>query len=305
MKLTFLGGAGTVTGSKCVVDTGTTRILLDCGLFQGLKRLRERNWQRLPFDVATLDAIVLTHAHLDHTGYLPVLARGGFRGNVYCTRATAELVEILLPDSAHLQEEEAGYANKHRFSKHKPALPLYTRDDAAAALKLLRPVDWTERAAIKSDVSVRFSAAGHLLGAASVLVESAGRRVLFSGDLGRPDDAGARPAASCGLGGHRIDVRGIGFTRPATPKASLPSHQPRGGSGRRDRRAGSRRGRDAWCGARRGRRHDQDPWRVDPGQGSGRDGARARRVVRVSDSFTSRRAQNRALVVAPRHVGRL
>jgi metallo-beta-lactamase family protein len=188
MKLTFLGGAGTVTGSKCLVDTGSARVLVDCGLFHGLKRLRERNWHRLPFDVAALDAIVLTHAHLDHTGYLPVLARDGFRGPIYCTAATAKLVEILLPDSAHLQEEEARYANKHQFSKHKPALPLYTRDDAAAALKLLRPVEWTERVTIKSDVSVHFSAAGHLLGAASVLIESGARRVLFSGDLGRPDD---------------------------------------------------------------------------------------------------------------------
>ena len=193
MKLTFLGGAGTVTGSKCLVDTGSARILVDCGLFQGLKRLRERNWQRLPFDVAALDAVVLTHAHLDHSGYLPVLARGGFRGKVYCTAATAKLVEILLPDSAHLQEEEARYANKHRFSKHSPALPLYTSEDAAAALKLLRPVDWTERVAIGSDVSAYFSGAGHLLGAASVLVENAGRRVLFSGDLGRPDDPMMRP----------------------------------------------------------------------------------------------------------------
>jgi metallo-beta-lactamase family protein len=193
MKLTFLGGAGTVTGSKCLVDAGSARILVDCGLFQGLKRLRERNWQRLPFDVSTLDAIVLTHAHLDHTGYLPVLARDGFRGRVYCTAATAKLVEILLPDSAHLQEEEAHYANKHRFSKHKPALPLYTREDAAAALKLLRPVKWTEDVAIGPDVSVHFSSAGHLLGAASVLVESAARRVLFSGDLGRPDDLMMRP----------------------------------------------------------------------------------------------------------------
>jgi metallo-beta-lactamase family protein len=144
-----------VTGSKCLVDTGSARLLVDCGLFQGLKRLRERNWQRLPFDVTALDAIVLTHAHLDHTGFLPVLVRQGFSGNVYCTAATAKLVEILLPDSAHLQEEEARYANKHRFSKHKPALPLYTREDAAAALKLLHPVDWAESVAIRPDVSLR------------------------------------------------------------------------------------------------------------------------------------------------------
>ena len=188
MKLTFLGGAGTVTGSKCLVDTSSVRILVDCGLFQGLKRLRERNWQRLPLDIAALDAIVLTHAHLDHTGYLPVLARDGFRGKVYCTAATAKLVGILLPDSAHLQEEEARYANKRRFSKHSPALPLYTQEDAAAELQLLHPVGWAERVAINSNVSVQFSSAGHLLGAASVLIEGSGHRVLFSGDLGRPDD---------------------------------------------------------------------------------------------------------------------
>jgi len=193
MKLTFFGGAGTVTGSKYLLETGSARILVDCGLFQGLKRLRERNWQKLPFDARALDAVVLTHAHLDHSGYLPVLAREGFRGPIYCTAATEGLAQILLPDSAHLQEEEARYADRHRFSKHSPALPLYTRADAAAALALLRRVDWPERVAIQGNVSVRFSPAGHILGAASVLVESAERRVLFSGDLGRPDDVLMRP----------------------------------------------------------------------------------------------------------------
>jgi metallo-beta-lactamase family protein len=188
MRLTFCGAAGTVTGSKYLLQGGGMRLLIDCGLFQGLKRLRERNWQAPPFDPKSLDAVVLTHAHLDHSGYLPAIARIGFRGPVYCTAATAKLLGILLPDSAHLQEEEAKYANRHRLSKHSPALPLYTQADAAAALRLLRPVEWSERIALSREMAASFSPAGHLLGAASVLVESPRRRVLFSGDLGRPDD---------------------------------------------------------------------------------------------------------------------
>ncbi len=120
LRLTFLGAAGTVTGSKYLLEIDARRILIDCGLFQGLKRLRERNWQSLPVDPKTLDAIVLTHAHLDHSGYLPVLARAGFRGPIYCTAATRDLLAILLPDSARLQEEEAQFANRHRYSKHSP-----------------------------------------------------------------------------------------------------------------------------------------------------------------------------------------
>jgi metallo-beta-lactamase family protein len=188
MKLTFLGGAGTVTGSKYLVESGAARLLVDCGLFQGLKRLRERNWQKLPVDPASLAAVVLTHAHIDHSGYLPILARDGFGGPVYCTAATAKLLQVLLPDSAHLHEEEARYANKHRYSKHSPALPLYTAEDAAAALRLMRPVDWSERVVLTPEIAVSFSRAGHLLGAASVLVTTPAARVLFSGDVGRPDD---------------------------------------------------------------------------------------------------------------------
>jgi metallo-beta-lactamase family protein len=188
LRLTFLGAAGTVTGSKYLLELDARRILVDCGLFQGLKRLRERNWQPLAFVPKALDAIVLTHAHLDHTGYLPVLVRGGFRGPVYCTRATRDLLAILLPDSARLQEEEAQFANRHRYSKHTPALPLYTEADAQAALQLLRPLDWSASAPIAPGVTARFSPAGHVLGAASVLIESASGRVLFSGDIGRPDD---------------------------------------------------------------------------------------------------------------------
>ena len=173
LRLTFLGAAGTVTGSKYLLEINSRRILVDCGLFQGLKRLRERNWQSPPIDLKTLDAIMLTHAHIDHTGYLPVLVRHGFRGPVYCTAATRDLLAILLPDSARLQEEEAQFANRHRYSKHSPALPLYTEADATATLKLLKSVDRSSRTVIVPGVQAQFSTAGHLLGAASILVESA------------------------------------------------------------------------------------------------------------------------------------
>jgi metallo-beta-lactamase family protein len=196
LKLTFLGGAGTVTGSKYLLESAAQRVLIDCGLFQGLKRLRERNWQSLPFDVKTLSAVLLTHAHLDHTGYLPVIVRAGFRGPIYCTAVTRKLLAILLPDSAHLQEEEARFANRHRFSKHSPALPLYTEADAAATLQLLRSIEPSNRVSLGNDLAASYSYAGHLLGAASVLVESATRRVLFSGDVGRPDDLLMRPPAA-------------------------------------------------------------------------------------------------------------
>ena len=195
-RLTFLGAAGTVTGSRYLLESGSQRVLIDCGLFQGLKRLRERNWQPLPVDPRSFDAIVLTHAHLDHTGYLPVLVRAGFHGPVYCTAATRDLLGILLPDSARLQEEEAKYANRHRYSRHRPALPLYTEDDAQAALKLLRPVMWSKSLEIAPGLRTTLSPAGHLLGAASVLCESAEGRILFSGDVGRPDDLMMRPAAA-------------------------------------------------------------------------------------------------------------
>jgi len=195
MKLTFLGGAGTVTGSKYLIESGSQRLLVDCGLFQGLKRLRERNWQPLPFAPGTLDAVVLTHAHLDHSGFLPRLVRSGFHGPVYCTAATRDLLGILLPDSAWLQEEEAEFANRRRYSKHSPALPLYTVADARQALRLLRPIEWSASVAVVPGISLCFSPAGHLLGAASVLVEASSGRILFSGDLGRPDDCVMRPPA--------------------------------------------------------------------------------------------------------------
>ena len=139
MKITFLGGVGTVTGSKYVIDANRTRLLVDCGLFQGFKQLRLRNWAPLPVDPKSIGAVILTHAHLDHSGYLPLLIKNGFTGPVISTNATRDLCAILLPDSGHLQEKDAEFANRHGFSKHRPALPLYTAADAEAALKRFRP----------------------------------------------------------------------------------------------------------------------------------------------------------------------
>ena len=138
--ISFWGGVGTVTGSKYLVETERARVLVDCGMFQGLKELRERNWQEPPFDPRSLDAVLITHAHIDHTGYLPRLVRQGFHGPIYCSRGTADLLKILLPDAGRLQEEDADYKNRHNLTKHVPALPLYTEKDADASLELIKPV---------------------------------------------------------------------------------------------------------------------------------------------------------------------
>jgi metallo-beta-lactamase family protein len=194
MQIQFLGATGTVTGSKYLVHDGSTRVLIDCGLFQGYKQLRLRNWARFPVPVESIDAIVLTHAHIDHSGYLPLLAKNGYRGKVYCSRASAELCRILLPDAGHLQEEEARYADHKGFSKHKPALPLFTQQDAERALARLHPVDFGAEVQIADGVSFRLRPAGHILGAASVLLRSHERTIAFSGDVGRPDDPIMCPA---------------------------------------------------------------------------------------------------------------
>lgn len=188
MKLTFLGAAETVTGSRYLLDGAGLRILIDCGLFQGTKNQRLRNWNPLPIDVGTLDAVILTHAHLDHSGYLPVLVRMGYRGPVYCTRGTRDLCQVMLRDSARLQEEEAAYANRHGLSKHHPALPLYTLEDAEKALELLEPRDFDVPKQLNDHACFRLLPAGHILGAAGVVLCVEGKVIAFSGDLGRPDD---------------------------------------------------------------------------------------------------------------------
>ncbi|MBZ9783666.1 MBL fold metallo-hydrolase [Pseudomonas sp. REP124] len=188
MRITFLGAAGTVTGSKYLLEHRNQHVLVDCGLFQGYKQLRLHNRDPFQLPVADLDAIVLTHAHLDHSGYLPVLVRDGYRGPVYATPATCELVKILLLDSGRLQEEEAEFANRHGFSKHNPALPLYTEQDAERALKLLRPVELHHKVEVAADMTILLRNAGHILGAATVEMIAGGQTWVFSGDLGRPND---------------------------------------------------------------------------------------------------------------------
>ncbi len=183
--LTFLGAAGTVTGSKHLLDTGDHRVLIDCGLFQGLKDLRLRNWAAPPIDVRRLDAVILTHAHLDHCGYLPRLIAQGFRGRIFCTPGTRDLCTLVLPDSAHIQEEDARNANRHHYSKHAPARPLYTAEDAAHALDHLQPVGYDRPVPVAPGIEVSFINAGHLLGSAYARVQVGGQTILFGGDLGR------------------------------------------------------------------------------------------------------------------------
>lgn len=195
MKIRFLGAAETVTGSRFLVETEEKRILIDCGLFQGLKKLRLRNWAQFPVDPSSIDAVVLTHAHIDHSGYLPALVKQGFAGKIYCTPATDALCRILLPDSGYLQEEEANNANKYGYSKHKPALPLYTRDDAENCLEYFETVSSEKEFHPARGFSIKFRPVGHILGAASVYLTFNDKIVLFTGDIGRPKDPVMKPPA--------------------------------------------------------------------------------------------------------------
>ena len=187
MKLTFWGATKTVTGSKYLLDVHGKKILIDCGLFQGYKELRLRNWSPLPIDPKSIDAVILTHAHIDHSGYLPLLVKNGFNGPIYCTHATRDLCTLLLPDSGHLQEKDALRANKYKYSKHKKALPLFTEQDARATFDHFIPCNFQTPLSI-AGLQVTFHHAGHILGAASLEIRDDRTSILFSGDVGRPHD---------------------------------------------------------------------------------------------------------------------
>lgn len=193
MKIQFLGAAGTVTGSKYLIESGGKRILIDCGLFQGIKELRLRNWDALPIAPASIDAVVLTHAHIDHTGYLPLLVKSGFSGPIYSSSATRDLCRLLLPDSGRLQEEEAEYANRKGYSKHRPAKPLYTQEDATKALRLFRPISFEMSFDLPGSLSCHLRSSGHILGSAFVSISDGKTSITFSGDLGRPHDLVLKP----------------------------------------------------------------------------------------------------------------
>ena len=200
----FLGAAGTVTGSKHLINTSSNsgggdgfQVLIDCGLFQGEKEWRERNWQDPPVPAPEIDALVLTHAHLDHSGWIPRLVKGGFRGPIYATQATIDLCSILLPDSGHLQEEDAAFYNKTRSSKHSPALPLYTGAEAEACLQYFRPIDFEQSKQMSPEISFRFVRAAHILGSSmaevSLKANGAVRQLLFTGDIGRVRNSTVAP----------------------------------------------------------------------------------------------------------------
>jgi len=184
-SIQFLGATGTVTGSKFLLTVNDTKFLVDCGLFQGLKKLRLKNWHSFHFPPKEIHSIILTHAHIDHSGYIPLIVKNGFRGNIFSTDATKGLCEILLPDSGHIQEDDAEFANRHKTSKHSPALPLYTEEDARKSLKYFKPVKWKERKKINQDLSFEIFNSGHILGSGIVKIYFGKKSITFTGDLGR------------------------------------------------------------------------------------------------------------------------
>lgn len=188
-ELQFLGAAGTVTGSKYLLSYNGKRILIDCGLFQGIKSLRLKNWDGFPIDASRVDAIILTHAHIDHSGYIPRLIKKGFRGKIYSTAATLDLCKILLPDCGYLQEEEAAYLNRSGRTKHNPALPLFSLKEAEESLEYFEPVEFNKNVILANDFKFEFRHAGHILGAASVVLEIGKSKIAFTGDIGRLEDS--------------------------------------------------------------------------------------------------------------------
>ncbi|HUK56335.1 MAG TPA: MBL fold metallo-hydrolase [Nitrospiria bacterium] len=223
MDLTFLGATGTVTGSKYLIASGSKKVLVDCGLFQGFKQLRLRNWESLPVHPAEIDAVVLTHAHLDHSGYLPLLVKEGFSGKIHCTPGTRDLCAILLPDSGYLQEEDAEHANKHRYSKHAPARPLYTQQDALRSLRQFAILDFDRDLDLGGGLTVKLMPAGHILGSAFVFLKNNETSVLFSGDLGRPHDLIMKPPTPVHKADYLVVESTYGNRRhdPEDPKAAL------------------------------------------------------------------------------------
>lgn len=197
-RITFFGATDTVTGSRYLVEHAGVRLLVDCGLFQGPKKLRQRNWENPGFDPVSIDAVILTHAHIDHSGYLPRFCKQGFRGRVFCTEGTRDLLRVLLPDSGHLQEEEARLANREGYSRHRPALPLYTRADAEACLDQLTAVAFDDSFVPFGGITARFTRAGHIVGSACVRLQLGTVSLTFTGDVGRPVDPVMKPPALLG-----------------------------------------------------------------------------------------------------------
>lgn len=223
VKVKFLGGSGTVTGSRFLLDVGTFRILFDCGLFQGLKELRLRNWDAFPIDPSTVHAVIISHAHIDHTGYLPKLVKEGFQGPIYCTHPTADLMELMLLDSAKLQEEEAAYANAHKYSKHENPLPLYTTQDAQQVFSMIKEFHYDETIEISDRIKLIFRNAGHLLGAAIselfIQGDTQSKKIVFSGDLGRDSDIMLNPPT-------KIDAADILFVESTYGDKTNPGGDP-------------------------------------------------------------------------------
>ena len=196
MRLTFCGANGTVTGSKYLIEHGGDKFLVDCGMYQGHRELRQRNWSEMPFEPSQIKAVILTHAHIDHTGLIPLLVKNGFRGNIYCSAATFELCKILLPDSGFLHEEDAKRANKYGYTRHQPALPLYTKDDALKSLEFFQTHDYGTPLYLNDSLRFVFSHSGHILGSSFITLTDGDQTIIFSGDLGRPNDAMMRAPAA-------------------------------------------------------------------------------------------------------------